>query len=102
MNAFPSFLPVGGGFGGARRGLGVGAVIMLVMCVGMAALVALAGEKLIAMFGLTAETAAMGGEFFRTLALFYPVYGLAMALRGFLEGAGEGAEEADARLAGLQ
>ena len=73
----------------ARRGLGVGAVIMLVMCVGMAALVALAGEKLIAMFGLTAETAAMGGEFFRTLALFYPVYGLAMALRGFLEGAGD-------------
>ena len=73
----------------ARRGLGVGAVIMLVMCVGMAALVALAGERLIAMFGLTAETAAMGGEFFRTLALFYPVYGLAMALRGFLEGAGD-------------
>ena len=73
----------------ARRGLGVGALIMLVMCVGMAALVALAGEKLIAMFGLTAETAAMGGEFFRTLALFYPVYGLAMALRGFLEGAGD-------------
>lgn len=73
----------------ARRGLGVGAAIMLVMCVGMAALVALAGERLIAMFGLTAETAAMGGEFFRTLALFYPVYGLAMALRGFLEGAGD-------------
>ena len=74
---------------GARGGLGVGAVSMLVMCVGRAALVALAGEKLIAMFGLTAETAAMGGEFFRTLALFYPVYGLAMALRGFLEGAGD-------------
>ena len=73
----------------ARRGLGVGAAIMLVMCVGMAALVALAGERLIAMFGLTAETAAMGGEFFRTLALFYPVYGLTMALRGFLEGAGD-------------
>ena len=31
----------------------------------------------------------MGGTFFRTLALFYPVFGLGMALRGYLEGTGD-------------
>lgn len=81
---------IGAGLPGrARRGLGVGALIMAVMCAGLAALVALAGEPLIALFGLTPEASALGGVFFRTLALFYPVYGLAMAVRGFLEGAGD-------------
>ena len=73
----------------ARQALGVGAAIMLAMCIGLAVLVAVAGEPLIALFGLTPETAAMGGTFFRTLALFYPVFGLAMALRGYLEGLGD-------------
>ena len=71
----------------ARQALGVGAAIMLAMCIGLAVLVAVAGEPLIALFGLTPETAAMGGTFFRTLA--YPVFGLAMALRGYLEGLGD-------------
>lgn len=81
---------VGAGLPGrARKGLGVGAAMMLAMCVGLAALVAAAGEPLIALFGLSPEASAMGGSFFRTLALFYPVYGLAMALRGYLEGLGD-------------
>ena len=73
----------------ARKGLGVGLAIMLAMSIGLSALVAVAGEPLIALFGLTPEASAMGGEFFRTLALFYPVFGLGMALRGYLEGTGD-------------
>ena len=73
----------------ARKGLGVGLAIMLAMSIGLSALVTVAGEPLIALFGLTPEASAMGGEFFRTLALFYPVFGLGMALRGYLEGTGD-------------
>ena len=35
------------------------------------------------------QAAAQGGEFFANIAGFYLVYGLSMALRGFLEGLGD-------------
>ena len=73
----------------ASRALGAGAGIMLVVCVVLAVLVILVGGPLIALFGLTEEATALGRDFFRQIALFYPVYGGAMALRGYLEGIGD-------------
>ena len=56
---------------------------------GLTVLILVAGEALIAMFGLTQESVTIGGSFFRTIASFYLVYSLAMALRGYLEGMGD-------------
>lgn len=52
-------------------------------------LILLAGGPLIAMFGLTPESVEIGRQFFIRLATFYVVYGLAMAVRGYLEGLGD-------------
>lgn len=73
----------------ARRALLVGGAMMLVVTAALAVLVAAAGGHLIAMFGVTEEAAAIGRTFFRSISMFYPIYGLAMSLRGYLEGVGE-------------
>ena len=41
------------------------------------------------MFGLTEASVTIGVRFFRSIAGFYVVYGLSMAVRGFLEGNGD-------------
>lgn len=41
------------------------------------------------MFGLTPESVEIGKNFFRGIAIYYIVYGLAMAVRGYLEGTGD-------------
>lgn len=38
---------------------------------------------------MTEQAAAQGAEFFANIAGFYLIYGLAMSLRGFLEGLGD-------------
>ena len=73
----------------ARKALKTGAVMMAGISLGLTALILVAGEALIAMFGLTPESVTIGGSFFRTIASFYLVYSLAMALRGYLEGMGD-------------
>ena len=55
----------------------------------LTALLLLAGKALLAMFGLSAEAAAIGTVFFRSIASCYLIYGLAMAMRGYLEGTGD-------------
>ena len=52
-------------------------------------LVFIAGEPLISLFGLTAETTAIGGAFFTRIAAFYIVFGLSTAIRGYIEGIGD-------------
>ena len=47
------------------------------------------GGFLIALFGVSETAVAIGSEFFRRIACFYVVYGLAMAVRGYLEGMGD-------------
>ena len=47
------------------------------------------GGELIALFGAGAEAVSIGDSFFRCIAVFYLVYGLAMAVRGYLEGMGD-------------
>lgn len=73
----------------ARRGLLVGAGIMTAVAVSLGILVVSIGGDLIAMFGVTRQSADIGRTFFRNIAVFYPVYGLAMSLRGYLEGTGD-------------
>ena len=73
----------------ARRALAVGSAMMMVVTAALAMLVAAVGGNLIAMFGVTAEATAIGRSFFRSISIFYPIYGLAMALRGYLEGIGD-------------
>ena len=73
----------------ARRALLVGGAMMLAVTAALAVLVAAVGGNLIAMFGVTEEATAIGRTFFRSISMFYPVYGLAMSLRGYLEGMGD-------------
>jgi len=47
------------------------------------------GGILIALFGVGPEAAEIGRNFFHRIAGFYLVYGLATAVRGYLEGFGD-------------
>lgn len=73
----------------AEKALKIGAVMITGVSLCLTLLVILTGEYLIAMFGLTAESVAIGKSFFCAIASCYFVYGLAMAVRGYLEGIGD-------------
>lgn len=80
------------GAGERERAAGMfraGCGIMIVISLSLTALVLLAGEHLIAMFGLTPESVEIGKNFFFSIAGFYFVYGFCMAVRGYLEGTGD-------------
>lgn len=73
----------------AKQALKTGAVMIAVISLLLTLLILLAGGPLIAMFGLTPESVEIGRRFFIRLASFYVIYGLAMAVRGYLEGLGD-------------
>lgn len=73
----------------ARQVLRIGTVIMTVISLALTGLVLLLGEYLIAIFGLTPDSVGIGRSFFHSIAWFYPIYGLSMAIRGYLEGTGD-------------
>lgn len=73
----------------AKQSLRIGAALSCGVSVVLTTFVLFFGEALIALFGVSAATAAFGGAFFRAIALFYPVFGLSMVIRGHLEGRGE-------------
>lgn len=75
--------------GRARETLRVGSIIMAVTSLVLTGMVLLVGGPVIALFGVTEQAAAQGAEFFANIAGFYLIYGLAMSLRGFLEGLGD-------------
>ena len=62
---------------------------MAAVSLGLTALVLLLGEHLIAAFGLTAASVSIGKSFFHSIAGFYIIYGISMAIRGYLEGTGD-------------
>ena len=66
-----------------------GLVLMTIISLALTMLVLALGGHLIAMFGLTEASVTIGVRFFRAIAGFYVVYGLSMAVRGFLEGNGD-------------
>lgn len=73
----------------ANRVLAVGTALMMAVAVCLTMLVRSFGGDLIAMFGVTQASVRIGTEFFRCIAWFYVVYGVAMSFRGFLEGTGD-------------
>ena len=70
----------------ARKVLKTGIIMIVAISVCLTLFVLVAGAKLIEMFGLTKESVEIGKAFFSAVASCYIVYGLAMALRGYLEG----------------
>lgn len=56
------------------------------MSVCLTAVIFFAGKSLLSMFGLTGESVAIGGEFFKRISVFYVIYGTAMSIKGYLEG----------------
>ena len=63
--------------------------MMAVISICLTFLILLTGKNLIEMFGLTQESVQIGKSFFNAIASCYIIYGLAMAVRGYLEGTGD-------------
>ena len=80
------------GVGDERRGRSifkVGTGMMVVVSLALTAIVIPAGAPLISLFGVEPAAVEIGRIFFRQLAVFYVVYGLSNAVRGYLEGMGD-------------
>ena len=73
----------------AKKVFQSGTVIMAVISLALTGCVLFLGEHLIALFGLTDGSVAIGRSFFHSIAPFYLIYGISMAIRGFLEGCGD-------------
>ena len=73
----------------AKRALKIGAAMIAGVSLLLTIFIVLAGEALIVMFGLTSESVEIGKQFFIRIGSFYVIYGLAMAVRGYLEGLGD-------------
>ncbi len=73
----------------AQQVLRTGTAVMAVISLALTGLVLLLGEHLIAIFGLTPDSVEIGRSFFHSIAWFYLIYGISMAIRGYLEGTGD-------------
>lgn len=70
----------------AKKAFHIGTILMAVMSVGLTIVIILAGNILLSMFGLTSESVAIGDEFLKTISIFYVIYGIAMSVKGYIEG----------------
>ncbi len=70
----------------AKKTFHIGTLLMAFMSVGLTIVIILTGKRLLSMFGLTSESVAIGDEFFKTTSIFYVIYGIAMSIKGYLEG----------------
>lgn len=73
----------------ARSIFAVGTVLMAGGSLLLTLLVIPTGGYLIAMFGVGRAATEIGRNFFQRIASFYAVYGIATAVRGYLEGLGD-------------
>ncbi len=73
----------------AKHTFYVGAGLMTAVSLILTALVIPFGGVVIGLFGVGQTAIAIGQEFFRGIASFYLVFGLATAVRGYLEGLGD-------------
>ena len=78
-----------GDFPGTRRVLKTGVVLMALISVLLTVLVITVGGPMIALFGAGEAAVEIGKQFFLNLGMFYSVYGIAAALRGYMEGLGD-------------
>ena len=69
-----------------RQILTAGTILMILVSLILTALVISLGGKIIALFGAGATAVQIGSAFFVRIACFYPIFGLTMAFRGYLEG----------------
>lgn len=67
----------------------VGTVLMTIVSIVLTALIVFTGGHLIALFGAGPGVVEIGQNFFYRLASFYLVFGIATAMRGYLEGLGD-------------
>ena len=72
-----------------RKTLIAGTILAILISMGLTGLVIPTGGKIIALFGAGTTAVTIGGSFFRRIACFYPIFGLATAFRGYLEGKGD-------------
>jgi Na+-driven multidrug efflux pump len=70
----------------AKEGLKKGNIIILFVAIAVTTVVVLGGEVFMKFFGVSDEVAALGGRFFRTCAVFYPILGIQSAYSAFLQG----------------
>lgn len=73
----------------AQEVLKAGSKLMAAIAVVLTAVIFLFGKYFILLFGVSRETAELGGAFFTRLAAFYIIFSLAQAFRGYLEGRGD-------------
>ncbi len=72
-----------------KRGLRIGIAIMSVLAILMTVVVINFGGTLVALFGISEESVAIGRAFFRALAMFYILFGISCAIRGYIQGIGD-------------
>jgi putative MATE family efflux protein len=70
----------------AKKEFHIGTGMMAIISAGLTAVIILAGKTLLSMFGLTGTAVAIGDQFFKTISLFYVSNGVAMSIKGYLEG----------------
>ncbi|MGN1157441.1 MAG: MATE family efflux transporter [Agathobacter sp.] len=85
----------------AKKVLKIGSILIAVISLCLTAFILIAGGTLIGMFGLTQESIEIGVAFFRSIASCYLIYGLAMAVCGYLKGTGDMIFSAIADIAAL-
>lgn len=73
----------------AKKTFQIGMALMAGVSLCLTLVVVLSGQYLLALFGLTTQSVAIGTSFFYAIARCYLIFGLAMAVRGYLEGCGD-------------
>ena len=72
-----------------RKTLTAGTILTVVVSILLTGIVIPTGGKIIALFGAGTTAVMIGSMFFQRIALFYPIFGLTTAFRGYLEGRGD-------------
>ena len=75
--------------GRVKKGLYIGIGIMTVVAVFMTFIVINFGGTLVALFGIAEESVQIGKAFFKALAMFYILFGISVAIRGYIQGIGD-------------
>ncbi|MBE5971097.1 MAG: MATE family efflux transporter [Lachnoclostridium sp.] len=72
-----------------KKGLYAGIGVMAVIALFMTVIVINFGGTLVALFGIEAESVMIGKAFFRALAMFYLLFSISVAIRGYVQGIGD-------------
>jgi putative MATE family efflux protein len=73
----------------AKKGMFVGMGLIAVTSVLITSMVIPTGGILISLFGVTEEAVLIGQRFFSIIAMFYLPFGIATAIKGYLDGVGD-------------